>query len=73
MMTKFKNSWGIHMREGLAEDSLSQLDGGWRGRSGWVYKAGSWREVEIPHTLHEFFILQRKLSKVNCAFYREPI
>jgi hypothetical protein len=38
-MTKFENSWGIHMREGLAENSLSQLEGRWcRGRS--VYKAG---------------------------------
>jgi hypothetical protein len=27
-MTKFENSWGIHMREGLAENSLSQLEGG---------------------------------------------
>jgi len=27
-MTKFKNSWGIHMREGLAENNLSQLEGG---------------------------------------------
>jgi len=28
IMTKFENSWGIHMREGLAENSLSQLEGG---------------------------------------------
>ena len=38
-MTKFENSWGIHMREGLAENSLSQL-GGRRGRGGSVHKAG---------------------------------
>jgi len=30
-MTKFENSWGIHMREGLAENSLSQLEGGSTG------------------------------------------
>jgi len=40
-MTKFENSWGIHMREGLAENSLSQLERGWRGRGGSVYKASS--------------------------------
>jgi len=28
------------MREGLAENSLSQLEGGWRGGGGSVYKAG---------------------------------
>jgi hypothetical protein len=39
-MTKFENSWGIHMREGLAENSLSQLEGSWRGRGRSVYKAG---------------------------------
>jgi hypothetical protein len=27
-MTKFENRWGIHMREGMAENSLSQLEGG---------------------------------------------
>jgi hypothetical protein len=31
-MTKFENSWGIDMREGLAVNSLSQLEGRWRGR-----------------------------------------
>jgi len=39
-MTKFENSWGIHMREGLADYSLSQLEGGRWGRGGSVYKAG---------------------------------
>jgi hypothetical protein len=38
-MTKFENSWGIHMREDLAENSLSQLEGRWRGRGRSVYKA----------------------------------
>jgi hypothetical protein len=28
------------MREGLAENSLSQLEGAWRGRGGSVYKGG---------------------------------
>jgi hypothetical protein len=36
-MTKFENSWGIHMREGLAEMSLSQLEGRWWGRGRSVY------------------------------------
>jgi hypothetical protein len=39
-MNKFENSWGIHMREGLAENSLSQLEGRWRCRGRSVYKAG---------------------------------
>jgi hypothetical protein len=39
-MTKFENSWVIHMREGLAENSLSQLEGRWRSRGRSVYKAG---------------------------------
>jgi hypothetical protein len=38
-MTKFENSWGIQIKEGLAENSLSQLEGGWRGRGGSDYKA----------------------------------
>jgi hypothetical protein len=38
-MTKFENSWGIHMREGLAGNSLSQLERRWRGRGRSVYKA----------------------------------
>jgi hypothetical protein len=33
-MTKFENSWDIHMREGLAENSLNQLEGRWRGGVG---------------------------------------
>jgi len=41
-MTLFEKSWDIHMREGLAENSLSQLEGGWQGRGGSVYKAGFW-------------------------------
>jgi hypothetical protein len=39
-MTKFENSWDIHMREGLAENSLSQLEERWWGRGRSVYKAG---------------------------------
>jgi hypothetical protein len=37
-MTKFENSWGIHMIEGLAENSLSQLEGRWQGTGRSVYK-----------------------------------
>jgi hypothetical protein len=32
-MTKFENSWGIHMRESLAENSLSQLEGKYNRQS----------------------------------------
>jgi hypothetical protein len=39
-MAKFENSWGIHMREGLAENSLSPLERRWRGWDRSVYKAG---------------------------------
>jgi hypothetical protein len=38
-MTKFENSWGIDMREGLAGNSLSQLEGRRWGSGRSVYKA----------------------------------
>jgi hypothetical protein len=47
-MTKFENSWGIHMREGLAENSLSQLEERWRGRGRSAYKVGC--EWIMTHT-----------------------
>jgi len=38
-MAKFENSWGIRTGEGWLGNSLSRLEGGWRGRDGSGYKA----------------------------------
>jgi hypothetical protein len=40
-MTKFENSWSIIREKVWLENSLSQLEGRWRDRSGSVYKASS--------------------------------
>ena len=39
-MTKFENSWSIIREKVWLENSLSQLEEGWRGTGGSVYKAG---------------------------------
>jgi hypothetical protein len=50
-MTKFENSWGIHMRECLAENSLTQLEGRWRGRGRSVYKAQLFSNLVVINLL----------------------
>jgi hypothetical protein len=62
------------MRKGLAGNSLSQLEGRWRGRGRSVYKAGcegiiiqtpgNYPEENIQHTEHGESLKSRKLNSV---------
>jgi hypothetical protein len=67
-MTKFKNSWGIHMRGCWLENSLRRLEGRWRVRGGSGYKAGN----EMGNNPHGGRGLHMGRYPLNTCFVTEP-